>query len=106
SQAAWSAVVVDPNTPTTVYAAYGYIFGFAPNGVYRALNSVTNWTLLTSARNGRAMGCIALALAPSGKQAGSHVMYVVVVNTIGNAGGLLEMLVSNNAAAATPTFAD
>ena len=104
SQAAWSAVVVDPNTPTTVYAAYGYIFGFAPNGVYRSLNSGTNWTLLTSAPNGSTIGRIALAVAPSANQAGSHVLYVVVVNTIGNAGGLYQMLVSNNADAATPTF--
>src|SRR5207249_862626 len=32
----WSDVVVDPNTPSTVYAAVGYLFGTANNGVYKS----------------------------------------------------------------------
>ena len=43
----WSAVLVDPNTPSIVYAAHGDIFPVsAANGVYRSTDSGTTWTLL------------------------------------------------------------
>ena len=36
TQYAWSSVVVDPNTPSIIYAAVGDIYGQSSNGVYRS----------------------------------------------------------------------
>jgi photosystem II stability/assembly factor-like uncharacterized protein len=71
----WSDVVVDPNTPTIVYAAVGYIFGTANNGVYKSTDSGATWTLLSAvnAPVGTAFGRISIAIS---KAANANVLYV------------------------------
>ncbi len=98
----WSDVVVDPNTPTTVYAAYGAYFGYSANGVYRSTDSGVTWNLLTNAPSGAATGRFALTVAPSANSAGHHVLYIAISNPATS--GLYEMLRSDNADAAVPTF--
>ena len=100
----WSDVVVDPNNSSIIYAAHGDIFGFAPNGVYRSIDSGATWTLLANAPSGVGIGRIALAVAPSANTANQHVLYVAIANTTGNGGTLFQMLRSDNADATTPTF--
>jgi hypothetical protein len=101
----WSDVVVDPNTHTTIYAAHGDPFAYnTANGVYRSTDSGSTWTLLTGAPNGGGIGRIALAVAPSATTSGAHVLYAAVATNYTTGSVLFEMLVSNNADAATPTF--
>ena len=100
SEFAWSAVVVDPNTPTIIYAAQGDIF--YGGAVYRSENGGTTWTELTNAPNGTSVGRIALAVSPAANTSGQHVLYVVV--EAGTAGTLSYFGRSDNADAATPTF--
>jgi hypothetical protein len=100
----WSDVVVDPNTPSTVYAAMGAYFGYSANGVYRSIDSGATWSLLSGAGSGAALGRIALAVAPSASTPGQHVLYVAVSSP--STYGLYEMLRSANADAATPVFAN
>ena len=100
SEFAWSAVVVDPNTPTIIYAAQGDIF--YGGAVYRSENGGTTWTELTNAPNGTSVGRIALAVSPAANTSGQHVLYVVV--EAGTAGTLSYIGRSDNADAATPTF--
>jgi FG-GAP-like repeat len=64
----WSDVAIDPTTPTTLYAAVGYIFGDSHNGVYKSTNGGTNWSLLAGAPSGTTAGRIAIAVAPSNSQ--------------------------------------
>ncbi|HTX75068.1 MAG TPA: Ig-like domain repeat protein [Terracidiphilus sp.] len=108
SQYPWSAVVVDPNTPTTIYAALGDISDSdADNGVYESTDSGTTWTLLANGPNGASdtnVGRIALGVAPNAKTAGEHVLYVAVADV--TTGGLHYFGRSDNADAATPTFTD
>ncbi len=103
----WTDVAVDPNSPTILYAAHGDIFNSnSTNGVYRSLDSGATWSLLTNAPNGGgSVGRIALAVAPSASNANQHVLYVAVSTavTVGS-GGLYQMLRSDNADSATPTF--
>jgi len=73
----WSAVVIDPANPQTLYAAVGYILGAATNGVYKSTNGGASWTLLTAGPKGLAAGRIAVAVAPSNSQ-------VVYVTASGN----------------------
>ncbi len=42
----WSAVMIDPNNPQTVYAAVGQTFGVTANGVYKSTDGGGTWTLL------------------------------------------------------------
>jgi hypothetical protein len=109
---AWTAVVVDPNTPSIIYAAAGDIeystySGYTTNGVYRSTNSGTTWALLSNAPNGSsnsATGRIALAVSPAAKSSGLHVLYAAVESL--STSGLLYFVRSDNADAATPTFTD
>jgi hypothetical protein len=102
----WSDVVVDPNTPTIIYAAHGDLFADSANGVYRSINSGTTWSLLTNVPSGSAIGRIALAVAPSASTSLQHALYVAEATANNQFGQsvLSEMLVSNNADAVTPTF--
>jgi len=103
----WSDVIVDPNSPTIIYAAHGDIFNVnATNGVYRSLDSGATWSLLTNAPNGGTIvGRIALAIAPSANTANQHVLYVAISSSVSaSTGGLYQMLRSDNADATTPTF--
>ncbi len=99
----WTAVVVDPNSPSIVYAAVGNSNGFSTNGVYRSTNSGSTWGLLANAPNGASRGRIALAVAPSANSSGNHVLYVAVDSP---SSGVNFFGVSNNADAATPAFTD
>ena len=108
----WTSVVVDPNTPSIVYAAagdiqYSTVGGYTVNGVYRSTDSGATWALLANAPNGSsnsATGRIALAVSPAANSAGHHVLYVAVEST--STDGLLYFQRSDNADAATPTFTD
>ncbi len=62
----WTDVVVDPHTPSTVYAAEGKYSGASGNGVYKSTDSGSTWTLLTNCPNGTSDGRIALALYDDG----------------------------------------
>ncbi|HEX7379345.1 MAG TPA: hypothetical protein VF278_19640, partial [Pirellulales bacterium] len=59
----WSDVVIDPHTPSTLYAADGNSFGGSGNGVYKSTDGGASWTLLNGAGsvNGAKDGRIALA---------------------------------------------
>jgi len=108
----WSAVVVDPNNSSIVYAAHGSISKGASNstnGVYRTVDGGANWFLLGNAPNAGGstttnVGRIELAVDPSANTAGSHVLYVAVENIA--SGGLFFFERSDNADAATPTFSN
>jgi hypothetical protein len=102
----WSDVVVDPNTPTTIYAAHGDIYAQnSTNGVYRSTNSGTTWSLLGGAMNGSSTGRFALAVATSASTLGQHVLYVAIAQNVSTGNGqLLAVQRSDNADAATPTF--
>ncbi|PYL50559.1 MAG: hypothetical protein DMF33_12465, partial [Verrucomicrobia bacterium] len=71
----WSDVVVDPNTPSTVYAAVGYLFGTANNGVYKSTDSGVTWTLLNAlhAPVGASFGRISVAIS---KANNANVLYI------------------------------
>src|ERR1700730_5278633 len=73
----WSAVVIDPNHPQTLYAALGNIFGSATNGVYKSTNGGTSWSLLSAGPKGVAAGRIAIAVS----KANSRVVYVMASGT-------------------------
>lgn len=77
----WSAVVVDPNQPRTLYAAAGDPFGAGTNGVYKSTNGGSTWNLLAAAPKGLAAGRIAIGIS----RANSQVVYVTASGT-GNAG--------------------
>ncbi len=66
----WCDVVVDPHTPSTVYAALGQEFGngwgAADNGVYKSTDGSTHWSLLTNGPHGSTTGRMALALYDDG----------------------------------------
>jgi uncharacterized repeat protein (TIGR01451 family) len=105
----WSAVAIDPNSPSVVYAAHGYISNFhnynSANGVYRSLDGGSTWSLLSNAINGSTngnTGRIAIAIASSANIVNHHVLYVAAESTTTN--GLLYFERSDNADAATPVF--
>lgn len=102
----WSAVVVDPNTPTIVYAAIGDFWEGVSNGIYRSTDSGATWSLLAGAPNGVDvnLGRIALAVSPVANTAGKHVLYATSSNYSNY--GLGYFVRSDNADAATPTFTD
>src|SRR5438105_6885376 len=79
----WSDVVVDPNTTSTVYAAVGWPFGTANNGVYKSTNSGATWTLLNTppAPVGASFGRISIAIS---KANNANVLYIAAEdNTTG-----------------------
>jgi photosystem II stability/assembly factor-like uncharacterized protein len=75
----WSDVLIDPTTPTTVYAAHGWPFGDPSNGVYKSTDSGATWTLLAHAPKGSSAGRIAIALSRS-----NHLVLYVTSSTAGN----------------------
>jgi photosystem II stability/assembly factor-like uncharacterized protein len=96
----WSAVVIDPNTPSTLYAAAGDIFGASTNGVYKSTNGGATWTLLVNAPNGTVAGRIAIGISP----ANSNVLYVTASSpNPATFGKLYKIMRTNNGGA---TFTD
>ena len=77
----WSAVVIDPNNHLTIYAAVGYIFGAATNGVYKSTDGGATWTLSAAGPKGLVAGRIAIAVSKTNSQ----VLYVTASGT-SNAG--------------------
>jgi photosystem II stability/assembly factor-like uncharacterized protein len=79
----YSAVVIDPNNPGTVYAAIGDHFGdpyaTGGNGVYKSTNGGNSWVKLGGGlpTNAQTIGRITLALAPSDSQ----VLYASIAGT-------------------------
>lgn len=99
----WSSVVVDPNTPSIIYAALGDPYNqLSDNGVYRSTNGGTTWSELTNAAHTTTTGRIALAVSPAANQSGKHVLYVAEESDATS--GLYYFGRSDNADAATPTF--
>src|SRR5215831_4693608 len=107
----WSDVVVDPNTTTIVYAAVGYLFGTANNGVYKSTDSGTTWTLLNApnAPVGATFGRISIAIS---KASNMNVLYVAAEDNT-NTGGLARFVRSTDAGASftnltvgTPNYMD
>src|SRR6266487_2591488 len=93
----WSDVVVDPNTPSIVYAAVGYLFGTANNGVYKSTDSGATWTLLNApnAPVGASFGRISVAIS---KATNANVLYIAAEDNT-TTGGLARFVRSDNAGA-------
>jgi hypothetical protein len=102
SQDSWSSVVIDPNTPSTVYAALGQPSGqpeSGTNGVYKSTDGGATWTLLTGASNGTIAGRISLAISKSNAPG---ILYVTTANP--PTGGLLSVVRSDNGGASFVTL--
>jgi photosystem II stability/assembly factor-like uncharacterized protein len=97
---AWSAVVIDPNNTSIIYAAMGDIFN--GGAVYRSTDGGSTWGQLTNAPSGANVGRIALAVSPAANTANHHVLYIAVAQV--GVGSLLYFERSDNADSATPTF--
>ena len=93
----WSDVVVDPNTTSTVYAAVGWIFGTANNGVYKSTDSGATWTLLNAAPApvGATFGRISVAIS---KASNTNVLYIAAEDNT-TTGHLARFVRSDNAGA-------
>src|SRR5438105_10017682 len=98
----WSDVVVDPNTPSTVYAAVGYLYGAANNGVYKSTDSGATWTLLNTAPApvGASFGRISVAIS---KANNPNVLYIAAEDNTTAGGHLARFVRSDNAGV---TFTD
>jgi hypothetical protein len=101
----WSDVVIDPHTPTTLYAAEGSFrtdngFG-AGNGVYKSTDGGTTWTLLNGPGtfNGTQDGRIALALFDNGTTQELFVSIAYPINMANVGGQLFKMLRSTDGGA-------
>jgi hypothetical protein len=67
----WTSVRIDPNSPSTLYAAVGNISGNNANGVYKTTNSGTTWTgplALAGGFSSTTSGRIAVAVSKSNSQ--------------------------------------
>jgi hypothetical protein len=75
SSASWSDVVIDPNTPTTIYASVGAYYGVANNAVYKSTDSGATWTQLSAANApvGASFGRLSLGLSTA---VAANVLYV------------------------------
>ncbi len=62
----WSDVVIEPNTPMTLYAAQGSYRGAPRNGVYKSIDGGMSWSLLNEVSSGSQDGRIALAVYDDG----------------------------------------
>jgi photosystem II stability/assembly factor-like uncharacterized protein len=82
-----TTVFFDPNTPTTAYAATGYIFGGSPNGIYKSTDAGVTWTAINGTGSNvlplANAGRFALAIAPSNSQ----IMYVAITDNGEDDGG-------------------
>jgi photosystem II stability/assembly factor-like uncharacterized protein len=58
-------VVIDPSSPSTMYAAIGNVFGGASNGVYKSGDTGATWSLLAGGFPTTNVGRINLAIAAS-----------------------------------------
>jgi hypothetical protein len=65
SPVAATDLLLDPQTPSTLYAALGEIFGDASNGVYKSTNGGNSWTRLGGGFPTSDVGRINIGIAPS-----------------------------------------
>ncbi|HEV3341035.1 MAG TPA: hypothetical protein VG125_11785, partial [Pirellulales bacterium] len=91
----WSDVVIDPHTPSTLYAADGTFFGTSGNGVYESTNSGVTWSLLQGKGtfNGTQDGRITLGLYDDGV---TNELFVSISNPGNPFGALYKMLESTD----------
>lgn len=61
-------LVMDPSNSSTLYAAFGDIFGDARNGVYKSVDAGASWTKLAGGFPTTSVGRISLAIAPARAQ--------------------------------------
>jgi hypothetical protein len=87
----WSDVVIDPHTPSTLYAAEGNPDGSSGNGVYKSTNGGSTWTLLSNCPHGTSDGRISLALYDNGT---TNELFVSIANP--SSGALYRMEESTN----------
>jgi hypothetical protein len=88
----WSDLVIDPHTPSTLYAAAGNPGGASGNGVYKSTNGGATWTSLSNGiPTGISDGRIALALYDDGA---TNELFVSIASPSNV--GLFEMLQSTN----------
>ena len=79
-------VVMDPSNSNTVYAALGYPWGNANNGIYKSTDNGVTWTILTSGLPASTtMGRISLTLSASSP----NTLYAGIAHTINNGSSLL-----------------
>jgi len=89
----WSDVVVDPNTPTTVYASVGYDGGIGTNAIYKSTDSGATWTQLAAANApvGTSFGRFSLAISRS---LSANVLYAAATSP--SSGALSRMVRSDD----------
>ncbi|MBL8760223.1 MAG: hypothetical protein JNL50_02890 [Phycisphaerae bacterium] len=80
-------LVMDPVEPSVLYAAIGFIFGDAANGVYKSVDAGATWTKLGVGLPA-APGRIALAIAPTNRNR----LYTLIANPADGAGGSASTL--------------
>jgi hypothetical protein len=100
----YSEVKVDPNVPTTLYAAIGNMFGATTNGVYRSTDSGTTWGKLTGAPDGATNNLVGRISLAVDKNSPSGIIYVTTSNT--STFAMLSVVVGVNTHATTPTFSN
>lgn len=76
-------LVLDPVDPTVMYAAIGFIFGDATNGIYKSADSGATWTKLAGGLPS-SPGRIALAIAPTNRNR----LYALIANPADATGDL------------------
>jgi hypothetical protein len=88
----WSDVVIDPHTPTTLYAAVGNDERSVNSGVYKSTNGGDTWVILAGTAGGSA-GRIALAVYDDGT---TNELLVSIAYPRSDSGNLKRMLLSTN----------
>ncbi|MBL8764453.1 MAG: hypothetical protein JNM07_09315 [Phycisphaerae bacterium] len=78
-----TALAIDPTNPSVVYAAIGFIFGDASNGVYKSLDAGATWTRLAGGLPTSGNGRIGLGLARTNPSR----LYAHVINPADASGG-------------------
>lgn len=78
-------LAIDPQTPTTLYAAIGRIFGDPANGIYKTTNGGATWTKLSGGLSTSTAGRISVAVAPS-NPARLYALYTAPCDASGNNG--------------------
>jgi hypothetical protein len=78
-------VAIDPNSPQTIYAAVGDIFGDSANGVYKSTDAGATWARAGNFPAGGGDGLIKIAIART-NPSGTHIIYAAISQPIGPGG--------------------
>ncbi|MFL6374831.1 MAG: carboxypeptidase regulatory-like domain-containing protein [Pyrinomonadaceae bacterium] len=99
----WSDVAVDPNVPSIVYGAVGYVNGTANNAIYKSTDSGATWTQLNAANApvGASFGRLGLAISRTNF---ANVLYVGAEDNSVTS-GLARFVRSDDAGATFNVFA-